>query len=144
MLKLRIKNCSLWQHLPRWLIGGLLYGLLEIIHHGHTHWTMIMLAALLCIPLDLTNELLPWHLPLWLQGMLGGLTITVAELLAGLVLNVWLGLGIWDYSHLFGNILGQICLPFYFIWIAASAVGIVMLDWMRYAVEGGERPRYTF
>lgn len=101
-----MKNCSLWQHLPRWLIGGLLYGLLEIIHHGHTHWTMILLAALLCIPLDLTNECMPWHLPLALQGVIGGLTITVAELLAGLILNVWLGLGIWDYSGLWGNLWG--------------------------------------
>lgn len=86
-----MKNCSLWRHLPRWLIGGLLYGLLEIIHHGHTHWTMILLAVLLCIPLDLTNEALPWHLPLALQGLIGGLTITAAELVAGLVLNCWLG-----------------------------------------------------
>ena len=67
-----MKNCSLWRHLPRWLIGGLLYGLLEIIHHGHTHWTMILLAVLLCITLDLTNEALPWHLPLALQGLIGG------------------------------------------------------------------------
>ena len=39
-------------HGLRWAIGGLLYGLLEIIWRGHTHWTMIVLAAALCIPLD--------------------------------------------------------------------------------------------
>ena len=44
--------CSPWRHLPRWLIGGLLYGLIEIIYRGYTHWTMIVLAMALCIPLD--------------------------------------------------------------------------------------------
>ncbi|WP_195640663.1 putative ABC transporter permease [Flavonifractor plautii] len=61
----------------------------------------------------------------------------------GLVLNVWLGLGVWDYSHLAGNILGQICPQFTLLWLVLSVVGIVILDWMRYAVEGGEKPRYT-
>lgn len=136
--------CKARGHLIRWLCGGVLYGLLEVVWRGHTHWTMMVLATVLCVPLDVANEYFPWALPLWVQAVLGGLAVTAGELLAGLVLNVWLGLGIWDYSHLPGNILGQICLPFYFIWIAASAVGIVMLDWMRYAIEGGERPRYTF
>ena len=54
-----------------------------------------------------------------------------------------LGLGVWDYSHLAGNILGQICPQFTLLWLVLSVVGIVILDWMRYAVEGGEKPRYT-
>lgn len=32
-------------HGLRWAIGGLLYGLLEIIWRGHTHWTMIVLGS---------------------------------------------------------------------------------------------------
>ena len=90
-------------HLIRWAMGGVLYGLLEILWRGHTHWTMMLLAAILCIPLDIANEHIPWEFPLWLQAVLGGTAITAAELAAGLVLNVWLGLGIWDYSGLFGN-----------------------------------------
>ena len=27
-------RCSLWRHLLRWLVGGLLYGLLEIAYQG--------------------------------------------------------------------------------------------------------------
>lgn len=48
-----------------------------------------------------------------------------------------------SYSHLAGNILGQICPQFTLLWLVLSVVGIVILDWMRYAVEGGEKPRYT-
>ena len=66
------------------------------------HWTMMLLAAL-CILLDAANEHMPWALLLIVQAILGGLTITAGELLAGLVLNVWLGLDIWDYTGRWGN-----------------------------------------
>ena len=70
-------------HLIRWAMGGVLYGLLEILWRGHTHWTMMLLAAILCIPLDIANEHIPWEFPLWLQAVLGGTAITAAELAAG-------------------------------------------------------------
>ena len=63
-----------WQgHIVRWVFGGFLYGLLEILWRGYTHWTMMLLAAVLCIPLDLANEHMPWDLPLWMQAVIGGL-----------------------------------------------------------------------
>ena len=128
--------------MPRWLIGGLLYGLLEIIYRGHTHWTMVLLAAVLCIPLDIANERMPWHFPLVLQGLLGGLTITAAELLAGLVLNIWLGLDIWDYSGLWGNLWGQVCPQFAALWCVLAVPAIIIFDWWAYLLGCGERPRY--
>lgn len=107
-------------------------------------WTMLVLALILAIPLERCGAEMPWHAPLWLQGFVCGMGITAAELLAGLVLNVWLGLGIWDYSGLPFNLAGQICLPFFGIWCLLSMPAIVILDWLRYAVEGGERPHYSF
>ena len=86
-------------HILRWIAGGVVYGLLEILWRGHTHWSMILLAAVLCIPLDLCNNYLPWEWPLWIQAVLGGLTITAAELLAGTVIvlfdwmDYWIGGG---------------------------------------------------
>ena len=100
---------------------------------------MMLLAAVLCVPLDLANEYMPWTLPLWVQAILGGLTITAGELLAGLILNVWLGLDIWDYSGQWGNLWGQIC-P---LWCLLAGPVIVMFDWLDYWLCGGERPRYT-
>ena len=135
-------QCSLGRHVPRWLIGGLLYGLLEIIYRGHTHWTMVLLAAVLCIPLDTANERMPWHFPLVLQGLLGGLTITAEELLAGLVLNIWLGLDIWDYSGFWGNLWGQVCPRFAALWCVLAVPAIIFFDWWAYLLGCGERPRY--
>lgn len=129
-------------HALRWAAGGLLYGLLEILHHGYTHWSMILLAAILCIPLDLANNYIPWEMPLALQALIGGLTITAAELVAGLVLNVWMGLGIWDYSGLPGNMWGQICPEYAVLWVLLAGVAIVLFDWLDYEMGTGPRPYY--
>lgn len=106
-------------------------------------WTMFLLAIILAIPLERFGAELPWEMPLIGQSCICAVAITAVEFLAGLVLNVWLGMGVWDYSHMTGNVMGQICPAFTFLWFFLSAVGIVMLDWMRYVVEGGEKPHYT-
>ena len=134
--------CKWPGHIIRWLCGGLLYGLLEIIWRGYTHWTMILLAVALCVPLDLANERFPWELSHLTQAVLGGLVVTAGELLAGLVLNVWLGLGIWDYSNQWGNLWGQICPLYAGLWCLLAGPVIVAFDWLDYWLCGGERPKY--
>ena len=106
-------------------------------------WTLLALAILLAIPLERFGAELPWDCPLWLQALICGTAIVAAELAAGLVLNIWLGMAIWDYSALPGNLWGQICPQFWALWCLLSLPMIVILDWLRYAVEGGETPRYT-
>ena len=105
---------------------------------------MLLLAALLCVPLDLANEHIPWEWPLWAQAVAGGTVITAAEFVAGLVLNIWLGLGVWDYSGLPCNLLGQICPQFWAVWCLLAGPVIVAFDWLCYWMDGGERPRYRF
>ena len=65
-------TCKVSAHILRWVFGGCLYGLLEIAWRGYTHWTMVLLAAFLCIPLDIANEHIPWDMSLPLQGVLVG------------------------------------------------------------------------
>ena len=105
---------------------------------------MFALAIFLAIPLERFGAELPWDMPLVIQAIICTCGITVAEFVAGLVINVWLGMGVWDYSAMPGNVMGQICPQFIGLWLILSHVGIVMLDWLRYAVEGGERPHYRF
>lgn len=132
----------LLNHVLRWACGGLLYGLLEVLWRGYTHWTMLVLAWALCIPLDIANEHLPWDWPLWLQALVGGTVITAAELASGLILNVWLGLNVWNYSPLPGNLWGQICPQFWLLWCLLSAPVILLFDWLCYWLDGGARPTY--
>lgn len=124
-------------------IGGLIYAVLELLYRGRTHWTMMVLGGVLFVLIGLLNEVLPWDMPLVLQGLLGALAVTGAELAAGLILNVRLGLGIWDYSNVPLNLWGQICLPFSALWVLLSAVAVVLDDWLRYWIWHEERPHYT-
>lgn len=134
--------CRLWRHVPRWALGGILYGGLELLWRGYTHWTMILLAALLCVPLDIANEYIPWELPLWMQAVIGGLTVTAAELAAGVVLNLWLRLEVWDYSGMWGSLWGQVCPLYTVLWCILAGPVIVAYDWLDCWLCGGERPHY--
>ena len=78
------------------------------------------------------------------QMVLGGLIVTVMEFIAGCILNLWLDLGIWDYSHMPFNLCGQICLPYTLLWILLSAVCIVVDDSLRYLLFGEEKPEYVW
>lgn len=135
---------KLCKYLFLFSVGGLIYYGIEIAWRGHSHWTMAILGGVCFILCGLINELLPWSMPLWQQMSLCALLITGAELAAGLVLNVWLGLGIWDYSRMPCNLWGQICLPYSALWIVLSVPAIVLDDWIRYWFFGESRPEYRF
>lgn len=124
------------------LIGGLCYGAVEVLWRGYTHWTMLVLGGVLFVLLGGLNEWLTWDMPLALQAILGAVVVTAAEFLAGLALNLWLGLDVWDYSGMWGNFLGQICPAYSALWVLLSAVAIVLDDWLRYWLWGEERPYY--
>ena len=102
-----------------------------------------MLAIFLTIPVERCGAELPWSCPLWLQGLACAALVTGVELITGLVLNVALGLAVWDYSHLWGNVMGQICPQFFLVWWALCLAFIPVFDWMRYSIAGGDRPAYN-
>ena len=60
-------------------------------------------------------------MPLVLQQLIAATGITVIEFIFGLILNVWLGLNMWDYSNMPGNVLGQICPQFMVLEVGCSA-----------------------
>lgn len=124
------------------LCGAVGYAGIEMVWRGHTHWTMAILGGALFLLLGGLNEWFPWDMPLWLQCICGASIVTDAEFIAGLVLNVWLGLGIWDYSGMWGNLLGQICPQYIFAWVGLSLVAIVLDDWLRYLLFCEEKPHY--
>ncbi len=124
-------------------VGGLLYSGIELLWRGRTHWTMALLGGLLFVLIGGLNEHLPCEMPLPIQAALGALLVTSAELLAGLVVNRWLGWDVWDYSDLWGNVQGQICPVYSALWVPLSAVAVVLDDWLRHWFWGEERPHYT-
>lgn len=132
-----------------WTWGGTVYYFLEVIwkllreEPERISWTMLVVAVILCVPVERCGAELPWSCPLWLQALACAALVTAVELAAGLILNVWLCLGVWDYSHLPGNLWGQICPQFSALWLGLCLVFIPVFDWLRWTVEGGTKPVYT-
>ncbi len=124
------------------LFGAAVYAIIEILWRGYTHWTMAVLGGLLFLLLGGINNWLPWDMSLVLQVVIGTALVTAVEFAAGLILNIWLGLGIWDYSKLPGNVLGQICPQFTAAWAGLSLVAILLDDYLRYWLWGDEKPHY--
>lgn len=133
-----------------WTWGGTVYFLLEVVYKTISgrpeaiSWTMLVLAVILCVPVERCGAELPWDCPLWLQALCCAALVTAVELAAGVGLNLWLGLKIWDYSQMPGNLWGQICPQFAFLWWGLCFLFIPVFDWLRYAVAGGDRPTYTY
>lgn len=127
-------------------IGGVLYCLIEILWRGYTHWTMGIVGGICFILIGLiNNSRFFYHLmPFKQQMLIGGLIVTIVEFIAGCILNLWLGLNIWDYSEVPFNILGQICLPYMLLWILLSAVAIVLDDYLRYWIFHEDKPKYVW
>ena len=124
------------------LAGGALYFLFEMIWRGYSHWTMFILGGLCFVLVGGLNNFLPWEMPLLLQMLLGGLIITVGELLVGIVVNLWLGWQVWDYSALPGNLWGQICPQYSLLWVLLSGPIILLDDLLRWRWYGERMPSY--
>lgn len=113
------------------LIGGSIYYGLEIVNRGYSHWTMAIVGGMCFVLMGLLSEYNKWDIPL--LGLMGisSIIVTTVEFIAGVILNLWLNLGIWDYSELPFNLLGQICLPFSIIWFFLSLPAILLNKYLR-------------
>ena len=80
--------------------------------------TALFIGCIGVVNAELARALAPsvsW-LPLLVRAAAGAAMVTAAELAAGLVLNCWLGLRIWDYSREPMHLWGQICPRFSLAW----------------------------
>lgn len=125
------------------IIGGLLYILIELGYRGHSHWTMFVLGGLCFVLIGGINNYISWDMPVYEQMMIGSVIITVLEFICGCIVNLWFGWDVWDYSNMPYNVLGQICLPFSILWFFISLVAIVADDYIRYWLFDEEKPRYN-
>ena len=127
-----------------WLWGGFVFYCIELLWRGYSYPSMFVVGGVCFLIIGGINNYLPWSIGLVWQSLIGAAAVTAIELASGIVLNIWLGLGIWDYSHLPFNLLGQTCLYYSLIWVALSAVGIFLDDYLRWKLYGEQRPKYTF
>lgn len=99
-------------------VGAVLYGLIEVVARGYTHWTMALTGGTVMVLLNLINQTRELHI--LIKCLLGAVVITSLEFCVGMVSNVVLGWNVWDYSDKPLNIWGQICPQFTLVWYFLS------------------------
>lgn len=137
-----LRNNKLLLYFLLFQIGGFAYGGIEIIFRGYSHISMMIAGGICFILIGLINEVFPNEIGIIKQMALSAVIITLVEFITGLIVNVWLGLNVWDYSELKLNFMGQICIPYTIIWFFLSPLAILMDDYIRYYILGEERPKY--
>lgn len=114
---------------------------------GFSSVWMFALGGILGLALGLINEIkMLRKIPYYITVLLSGLVITIIELIFGLILNVWLGLNIWEYNDHPFNLYGQITLFFIIMWIFLAPFAFWLDDLIRYyysldTLEKKERPQ---
>ena len=112
------------------LFGGEVYVAMEMICRGYSHYSMFIVGGLCFLIIGSLNEWNKKDMSLVKQGIIGAIIITTIEFITGCIVNLWLGLDVWDYSDMPFNVLGQICLPFTVLWFFASLICVFVNDFL--------------
>lgn len=110
------------------VIGGMAYGIIELLFRGHTHISMFIAGGLSFLFIAFLNDYLSNRISFVVKMLLSSLAITIIELIIGIIVNINMNLHVWDYSMMAFNFKGQVCLPFSIIWFFLSGFGIVIED----------------
>lgn len=107
--------------------GGALYGLIEVIFRGYTHWSMLLAGgtAFLLIGV-ICRRISRRHFVL--KCIIGAALITAVEFIFGCIFNLTLNMSVWDYSGYPLNLLGQICPAFAALWLVLCIPGLPLCE----------------
>lgn len=125
---------SLFKYLSLLITGGSIYIIVEIIARGFSHWTMFVVGGICFILVGLINEITP-NMKMIFQMLISALIITCIEFASGCILNLLLGLNIWDYTLEPFNLMGQISLKHSIYWFLLSYPAIKLDDFMRKEID---------
>ncbi|MEG1633009.1 MAG: hypothetical protein RR314_03040 [Oscillospiraceae bacterium] len=114
------------------VLGAALYGGLELLWRGRTHWTMLLAGGLCFSVMYLLATRADW--PLWQKWLCSAAVITTVEFVTGAVVNLRLGWDVWDYSDLPLNLCGQICLLYSAIWFLLAIPGTALCSLLKHSL----------
>lgn len=105
-----------WQRcFMKFWIGGVGYGLLELIWRGETHWSMVLTGGACFLAICTLNGVMA-RKNIFLRAGACAAAITAVEFAVGMLVNRLWGMDVWNYEEMFGNVLGQICPLYSFLW----------------------------
>jgi len=117
-------------------VGGFIYCGIETLFRGYSHISMLIAGGICFLIIDFINQKYGHEIPLPGKMFLASLAITAVELVAGIIVNLWMNLNVWDYSELPLNAWGQICPLFSLVWFVLAAPAIWLDNQLRGFVTG--------
>lgn len=117
-----------------WLTGGIAYFYMEIMFRGYSHYSMIICGGFCFLFAGKTGLSILYEKSRFFIVKImaaSALIITTLEFVTGLIVNVVFDLEVWDYSRVKGNIMGQVCLPYTFLW---GVLGLLCV-YMTYMIQ---------
>ena len=120
-----------------WFIIGMIYftveGLWRIPQGGYANIIMLPIGGLCGLLIGSVNQIPKFYnMSVWKQSIIGTMITLIIEYISGYILNIKLGLEIWDYSDMFLNINGQVCLTFGLFWFLLMPLTIWLEDYIRF------------
>lgn len=128
MKKIILKNVVLFY------LGFSTYITIEVLYRGKSNFLMGICGGLALMILDKLNDHISWDMDILLQGCIGSALITLMEFIIGNLYLIGVLPKMWDYSNVWLNYKGIICLPFSLIWIMLSICAILLADTINYYV----------
>lgn len=123
------------------VIGGLLYCGIELAYRGRTAFSMFILAGCCALIMAWLNNIFSYDMPFKWQVLLAALACVCGEYITGIIANR--DFKIWDYRNLpFTFAGGQLNLFFCLVWVALSAIGIPIMDYVEWKYMGDETKPY--
>ncbi|NCC69402.1 MAG: hypothetical protein EOM14_14665, partial [Clostridia bacterium] len=101
-----------------------LYGAIELLWRGRTHWTMLIAGGISFSVMYLIATRSNWTLPQ--KWICSAAVITTLEFVIGSIVNIRLGWNVWDYSGRPFNLYGQICLLYSVLWFLLAIPGTAL------------------
>lgn len=114
-----------WRKSLLFYLGGMIYTGLELLWRGRSHWSMFLLGGTCFLGLGQFRKL---PIPRAWRMLLAALMVTVLELGTGLIVNR--EYRVWDYRRMPLNFKGQICVPYFFLWMPLCLVGMWLYGWL--------------
>ncbi len=111
-----------------WLIGAVLYGLIEILWRGYTHVSMVLTGGVCFLMVYKLSSIKRTRI---VKAIMGAVFITAVELAVGVLVNRVLKLEVWDYSAVPLNLYGQICPIYTVLWFLLCLVGLPFCAFLR-------------
>lgn len=111
-----------------WSLGALLYGLIEILWRGYTHYSMVLTGGVCFLIIYKISEL---DRNIVVKSIMGALAITAVEFAVGVTVNIIFKLEVWDYSRVPLNVLGQICPIYTVLWFLLCLMGVPLCAHLR-------------